>query len=124
NDKEWLFEIKWDGYRAVAEINKADIRLYSRNGNSFNLNYPIVVEELKKIKQRIVIDGEIVVLDENGKSDFQKLQDYENNNDYTICYYIFDLLELNGKGIYDLPLIERKKLLRKIIPKNPVLKYS
>ncbi len=124
NNKEWLYEIKWDGYRAVAEINKGDIKLYSRNGNSFNLNYPIVVNELKKIKQQVVLDGEIVILDENGKSDFQKLQDYENNSNYPIGYYIFDLLAINGKPIYDLPLIDRKKMLRKIIPKNPVLKYS
>ena len=124
NDKEWQYEIKWDGYRAIGEINKSNIELYSRNGNSFNLNYPIVINELKKIKQEVILDGEIVVLDEKGKSDFQQLQDYENNSSYTICYYVFDLLSINEKKIYDLPLIERKKLLRKIIPKNPVIKYS
>jgi len=124
NNKDWLFEIKWDGYRAISEISKNRVELYSRNGNSFNTSYPIVFNELKKIKQQVVLDGEIVVLDKNGKSDFQELQQYEDNSEAILCYYVFDLLSVNGKNIYDLPLIKRKKLLRKIIKPNAVIKYS
>ena len=111
SDKQWLFEIKWDGYRAISEITKDKVELYSRNSNSFNTSYPIIVDELKKIKQQVVLDGEVVVLNEKGKSDFQLLQQYGDNPQQPLCYYVFDLLSVDGKSIYDLPLIERKKLL-------------
>ena len=124
DDKDWLFEIKWDGYRAISEIKDGKVLLYSRNGNSFINDYPLVVKELKKIKQNVLLDGEIVILNEEGKSDFQKLQHYEDNTQYPMCYYVFDLLSLNGTDTYDLPLIERKKLLKKLLPKNTVIKYS
>ncbi len=124
DDKQWLFEIKWDGYRAISEINDGKVLLYSRNGNSFANDYPLVAQELKKIKHDAVLDGEIVILNKEGKSDFQKLQHYEDNTQYPICYYVFDLLSLNGKSTYELPLIERKQLLKKLLPENPVIKYS
>ncbi len=124
DDKEWLFEIKWDGYRAIAEINDGDIRLYSRNGLVFNNKYPFVTNALKKIKHSAVLDGEIVVLNEDGRSDFQKLQHYEENTQYPICYYVFDLLELNGKDTTGLELTDRKKLLQQLIKKNDVIRYS
>jgi len=123
-DKDWLFEIKWDGYRAISEIKEGNVLLYSRNGNSFINDYPLVTKELKKIKHDAVLDGEIVILNEEGKSDFQKLQHYEDNTQYPICYYVFDLLSLNGNSTYKLPLIERKELLKKLLPKNAVIKYS
>ncbi|WP_224018812.1 DNA ligase D [Ferruginibacter albus] len=124
DDKDWLFEIKWDGYRAIAEINGTDTKLYSRNGISFLQRYPLVTNELKKIKHAAILDGEVVVLNEQGRSDFQKLQDYENNTHFPMCYYVFDLLSLNSLSTTELPLIERKKLLKKIIPKNPIIKFS
>ncbi len=124
DDKDWLFEIKWDGYRAISEIKDGNVLLYSRNGNSFINNYPLVVKELKKIKHDAVIDGEIVILNEEGKSDFQKLQHYEDNTQYPICYYVFDLLSLNGNNTSELTLIERKELLKKLLQKNTVIKYS
>ncbi len=124
DNKDWLFEIKWDGYRAISEIKNGAVELYSRNGNSFNAAYPIVYNELKKIKPDVVFDGEIVIINEEGKSDFQKLQHYEDNTHFPICYYVFDLLSLNGEDTTQLPLTERKKLLQTIIKKNPVIKYS
>lgn len=124
DDKDWLFEIKWDGYRAISEIKDGNVSLYSRNGNSFINDYPLVAKELKKIKHDAILDGEIIILNEEGKSDFQKLQHYEDNTQYPICYYVFDLLSLNGNSTYELPLIERKELLKKLLPKNAVIKYS
>lgn len=124
DDNEWIFEIKWDGYRAISEIKKDSVKMYSRNGNSFNRAYPVICYELKKIKQEVILDGEIVILNEEGKSDFQKLQHYEDNTQYPICYYVFDILMLNGIDTKEFPLIERKKILKKIIPKNAVVKYS
>lgn len=124
SDKNWIFEIKWDGYRAIAEVNNGDVKLYSRNGNSFLSAYPIVVEELSKMKLNAVLDGEIVVLNEQGNPDFEKLQDYGINKDFPLQYYVFDLLELDGKKLFSSPLIQRKNLLAATIKKNPVIKYS
>jgi bifunctional non-homologous end joining protein LigD len=76
DDKGWLFEIKWDGYRAIAEKNKKNILLYSRNGLNFHSTYPIVIEQLQKIKTDAILDGEIVVLNDEGQPDFQFLQHY------------------------------------------------
>src|SRR5688572_8122928 len=75
DDDEWLFEIKWDGYRAVAEVQKT-IRLYSRNGLSFLDLYPVIGNALKKIKEKVILDGEIVAFNEKNQPDFQKLQQY------------------------------------------------
>lgn len=124
DDKDWLYEIKWDGYRAIAEVNNSDVRLYSRNGNTFENSYPIVINELQKIKADAVIDGEIVVLNDEGVPEFQLLQHYEENRHRPIQFYAFDLLSLNGYDTTQLPLTERKELLKGVIPKNEVIKYS
>ena len=70
NDKNWIFEIKWDGYRTIAEIEKGKVKVYSRKGNSFNDIYNLVVQELEKILMDAVLDGKIVVTDKEGKHDF------------------------------------------------------
>ncbi len=123
NSKDWIFEIKWDGYRAIAETGSR-FRMYSRNGNSFAATYPVVSDALSAIKKRAVIDGEIVVLNEEGLPDFQKIQDYERNPGYQICYYAFDILELEGKNLTGLPLLKRKEILKKFLPVNDVIRYS
>jgi len=123
NSPDWIFEIKWDGYRAIAEINKSENKLYSRNGLTFDKAYPKVFEALKSIKADTVIDGEIVVFDENGKPNFQKLQNYQNRDKFVIQYYVFDCLKFNGKSIGHLPLLERKQIVRDLLPKSDVIKY-
>ena len=124
DDKDWIFEIKWDGYRAIAELSKDSVKLYSRNGLSFEHSYPAVYNELSRLKLNAVIDGEIVVFDDEGNPSFQLLQHYESNPDKVIQYYVFDLLSLNGKDVCNLPLTERKKLLAGILKKNDIVKYS
>ncbi|MEP6735108.1 MAG: DNA ligase D [Chryseolinea sp.] len=124
DDLDWIFEMKWDGYRAIAEINGKSIKLYSRNGLSFIDLYPIVADELTKIKGKFVLDGEIVILDDDGKPSFQKLQHYPENRRLAIVYYVFDCLKFEGKNITNLALIERKKLLSQIIPKSDIIRYS
>ena len=124
NSADWIYEIKWDGYRAIADISTNAIQLYSRNGNDFSQNYPLVTTALKSIKHHAVLDGEIVVLNEKGFPDFQKIQHYANNTDLLICYYVFDLLSLDGKDLTHLALTDRKKLLKALLPKNEVIKYS
>jgi bifunctional non-homologous end joining protein LigD len=123
NSPDWLFEVKWDGYRAIAEISKSGNRLYSRNGLTFDKAYPKVFEALKKIKSDAVIDGEIVVFDEHGKPNFQKLQNFRNSDKFLIQYYVFDCLKVKGKSITHLSLIERKQILRDLLPKSDVIKY-
>jgi bifunctional non-homologous end joining protein LigD len=118
DDKDWLFEIKWDGYRAIAELSPKNILLYSRNGNDFTRAYPVIVNALSEITVPAILDGEIVVLNEKGYPDFQKIQDYENNQEFPIQYCVFDLLSLNNHSLTDLPLMERKKLLKKLLGNN------
>jgi bifunctional non-homologous end joining protein LigD len=124
DDKNWLYEIKWDGYRAIAEIENKNVKLYSRNGITFQNSYPLVVQELKKIKDNVVLDGEIVVLNDEGLPDFQLLQHYESNTHHPINYCVFDILSVNGYNTCELPLIKRKELLKDVIKKNEVIKYS
>jgi bifunctional non-homologous end joining protein LigD len=123
DSKDWLFEIKWDGYRAIAEINQGENRLYSRNGNTFDKAYPKVFTALSSIKHRAIIDGEIIVLDDSGKPSFQRLQNYSARDKHVIQYYVFDIIELDGKTIVDLPLLERKKMLKEMLPESNVIRY-
>jgi bifunctional non-homologous end joining protein LigD len=120
---DWIFEVKWDGYRAVAEISPSGNKLYSRNGLTFDKAYPKVFDALKKIKKKAVIDGEIVVFDEHGKPNFQKLQNYKSNDKYLIQYYVFDCLEAEGKDLTNLTVIERKQILQKLLPKSDVIVF-
>lgn len=124
DDANWLYEIKWDGYRAIAVVKDGEVELYSRNGNSFISTYPVIVDALKNLKVNAVLDGEIVVLDEEGNPSFQKLQHYAENTQYPIVYYVFDLLEAGGKKLYDLPLMERKTQLQNLLKADDVIKYS
>ena len=80
DDKEWIFEIKWDGYRSVAEVNNGKVKFYSHNGLSFIDKFAVITESLKNIKHSVILDGEVVLLNDN-KPDFQKLQQYEDNYD-------------------------------------------
>jgi bifunctional non-homologous end joining protein LigD len=118
DDKDWLFEIKWDGFRAVAEWDKKSLKFYSRNGLSFAGKYPVIAKALTKLKDKLVIDGEIVALNDEGRPDFQLLQQYGDHPESQVIYYVFDLLFLNGKDVRGLPLTERKKLLRKSLSKS------
>lgn len=125
DDPNWIFEIKWDGYRAVTEIKDGAVKFYSRNGLSFIDLYPSLVTELKKkIKHDIILDGEIVALDDEGKPSFQKLQNFGNAQSSTLVYYVFDCLAYKGKDLTKLPLLQRKEILKKALPKSDVVKFS
>ncbi|MEO6611688.1 MAG: DNA ligase D [Chitinophagaceae bacterium] len=123
DDDEWLFEIKWDGYRAIAEIEKGTTKFYSRNGIDFSERFPSIANTLKKIKYNVILDGEIVLLNEKNLPDFQKLQDYENHLNYPLVFYVFDILQLDGKNMENLPLTDRKKILKKMAGKNSIIRY-
>jgi bifunctional non-homologous end joining protein LigD len=121
---DWIFEVKWDGYRAVAEIRDGSVSLYSRNGISFNKKYFPIVESLRKFGFDAVLDGEIVVVDDQGRPDFQALQHYQDSGSGHLLYYVFDLLYFRGYDLTGLPLLRRKELLKKILPLTPKVRFS
>lgn len=125
--EDWLFEIKWDGFRAIAELDGNNVELYSRTFKSFNDLFSPVVDSLKSLDlQATIFDGEIVVVDDKGRSDFQSLQNYQRTREGNLRYYIFDLLFFRGEDLRELPLIERKDKLKKLLPKSStsLLQYS
>ncbi|WP_192821664.1 DNA ligase D [Rufibacter sp. LB8] len=125
DDPDWLFEVKWDGYRAVAEVENGQVHLYSRNGKSFKEKYQSVVKALEALKDQVIFDGELVVLDRKGKADFQALQNYQNTPSEHLYYYIFDILHLNGEDLTHLPLLQRKEKLKQVLSKaKDPLRYS
>ncbi len=124
SDPDWVYEIKWDGYRAIAECNKKEVRLYSRNGLSFMHKYENVVAALEELKLDAILDGEVVVLDPESKPNFQLLQHYPDvPENSTLMYYVFDILQFKGKDLYNLTLLERKEILKKIIPQDSIVRY-
>jgi bifunctional non-homologous end joining protein LigD len=124
DDKDWLFEIKYDGYRAVAYLDGDDVNIMSRKNLSFNKKFYPVVEALQELNMQAVFDGEIVALNEEGKSEFQLLQQWQKSGKGDLLYYVFDILWLNGYNLMGLPLIERKSILQQILPEHPMIRYS
>ncbi len=114
SNADWLFEVKYDGYRALANISEGQVDLYSRNHNSFAEAYPSIAEELAKLKHTAILDGEIVAEDEEGRSVFGLLQN-AGNTPVQLKYYVFDLLHLNGYDMMEVPLRNRKDLLRMLL---------
>jgi bifunctional non-homologous end joining protein LigD len=121
---DWLFEVKWDGYRAIAEIQDGKVSLYTRKQISLNKKFFPVTEALQKCGFDAVLDGEIVVVDAQGHPDFQMLQNYQKSGRGHLLYYVFDLLFFQGHDLTNLPLLERKDLLKKILPDAKHLKFS
>lgn len=126
DDENWIFEIKFDGYRALAFINHKHVQLKSRNNQLWNTKFPTIVARLKKINSQVIFDGELVVLDVKGKSHFQWMQNYQKEHKGHLYYYVFDLLYKDGKDLRELPLIERKALLKKYVKKLalPQVRFS
>ena len=123
DNPNWIFETKWDGFRAIALVEPGEAKLYSRNGLDISRKYPSIVAALVKIKNSAVLDGELVALDAHGRSRFQLLQN-AGREPARLLYCVFDLLFLDGKDTRKLPLIERKAALKAILPKSKLLLYS
>ncbi|HEY1112224.1 MAG TPA: DNA ligase D [Chitinophagaceae bacterium] len=125
DNDNWLYEIKWDGYRAVAYVLDGEVELVSRNGKPFTGRYKPVAEALSRLNVSAVFDGEIVAVDEHGLANFQLLQNWMNTPEAHLQFFIFDVLWLDGYDVTALPLTERKALLQKILPPDhEILKYS
>ncbi|RYY85300.1 MAG: DNA ligase D, partial [Chitinophagaceae bacterium] len=124
DDANWLYEIKWDGYRAVGYVQGGNVELMSRNEKPFTDKYTPVAEALAALPFDAIFDGEIVAVDDGGMANFQLLQNWQNAP-VSLRYYIFDLLWVAGYDVTALPLLERKKLLEQLLPKDDaVLHYS
>jgi len=113
---DWMYELKFDGIRAIAVKIDKKVSLLSRNENELAERFPEIVEAIKNLPaQECVIDGEVVALDDEGRSSFQLLQALElEGRKSPVRFYIFDLLQLDGKGLIELPLGQRKELLAKL----------
>jgi len=121
---EWLYEVKWDGYRAISFCNKNKIELRSRNDKPFNEKYYPVAAALKEMNLQAVFDGEIVVLDKNGISNFGALQNWRSESDGELYYYIFDLLWLNGRDLTKENTMVRRSLLEPLISGDGIIRLS
>jgi DNA ligase D-like protein (predicted ligase) len=123
--EQWLYELKLDGYRAIAFKRHGEVRLRSRNDNDFNGRYPAVVRALGELPDETVIDGEIVAFDQEGRPSFNALQNY-GSAPAPVVYYVFDVLVLSGNDVRREPLDRRRELLeKKVLPRLPEpVRYS
>ncbi|WP_394677128.1 DNA ligase D [uncultured Sphingobacterium sp.] len=124
DDQNWVYEVKWDGYRAVAFMKNGKIELKSRNDKSFNEKFYPVYDTLKSIAINAVLDGEIVVLEKNGTANFAALQNWRSEADGDLVYYVFDILWYDGKDLKGLSLLERKAILKEVMPQNDLILLS
>lgn len=125
DNPEWIFEIKWDGYRALAFMNGPLRTLKSRNDKTFDEKFYPVLEAIKKWNINAIVDGEIVMVNEEGLPTFGGLQNWRSEADGQLTYNVFDIMWFNGKNLTDMPLIERRKILEKNIPKsNAIIRLS
>ena len=133
SDPNWLFEIKWDGIRTVAFVDNGDVRLSSRSKRDVTAEFPEFQNLARHLRAgTVILDGEIVTLDENGRSDFQKLQNrfgvskpsQKLITDVPLTYYLFDVLYCNGFDVRKAPLLQRKELLRQVLRADDRVRYS
>jgi len=122
----WLHEMKFDGYRCLIAIGGGEARAYTRSGLDWSDKFAPILAAAKKLKvSSALLDGEAVVLDEKGRSNFQALQATLKGGRANLIYYAFDLLELNGEDLTDQSQIERKERLEKLIgPSSGTIRYS
>ena len=111
---DWLYEIKQDGYRVIGLVDGSTTLLYSMSGLDYTRQFPHIAFALKNLKESsVVLDGEIVALDENGRARFQELQNRKSTQ-RPIIYYVFDVLHRDGRDLLDLPLTDRRKILQSL----------
>jgi bifunctional non-homologous end joining protein LigD len=136
DNDDWLYEVKWDGYRAVAFLNGKSVRLVSRNQNDLTAAYPELHDIPNSIKERTaILDGEIVALDDEGRSSFSLMQQRtgvgeggrrirRTRDDIPVVYYVFDLLYLDGYDLTQADLEVRKQMLASVVTTGDLLRYS
>src|SRR5215213_5888893 len=115
----WLFEPKWDGFRAICYVQEGKVRFLSRNKGSLTEKFP----ELQSIASEVravgaILDGEIVAIDDEGMPCFDRLRSRKKDSGLAVVFYAFDLLYLDGRNLMDEPLLDRKRVLRKLVRKH------
>jgi bifunctional non-homologous end joining protein LigD len=123
-DAGWQFELKLDGYRTLAYLKNGQVDLRSRKNNSFNKQFDPVQQALMEWKIDAVVDGEVVVLNDEGKPDFNKIQLWDTQREGHLVYYVFDLLWIDGLNIMNEPLQLRREILRQLMPESGTIRYS
>src|SRR5829696_7106663 len=124
-EKGWFYEMKWDGYRSIVYINNGTVNICSRNNKSFNEKYYPLTQRFREWNIDAVLDGEIVVVNDEGVPDFGNLQLWRSEADGHLFFYAFDILWLEGVSVMRLPIEERRQILKAIMPPNdPVLRTS
>lgn len=123
-DSEWQFELKLDGYRTLAYLQSGKADLRSRRNNSFNRKFNELQNALSEWKINAVIDGEIVVLNEEGRPDFNGIQLWETKKEGQLVFYAFDLLWIDGINIMNEPLYLRREALKQLMPESGVIRFS
>jgi len=123
NDPGWVFEDKYDGFRMIAEIRRGKVALYSRNGKIISRSYIEVARALEGVKGDAVIDGELVAIGKDGVSHFQLLQN-ALRHEAKLLYCAFDLMFENAADLRKQPLLERKKRLKAILPRDKLIAVS
>ncbi|UUW11231.1 DNA ligase D [Flavobacterium plurextorum] len=118
DDPLWIYEVKWDGYRSIAYINKGEVSLSSRNNKPFTDKYYPITNALQHWKNNAVLDGEILVIQDDGKADFSALQNWRSEADGHLVFYVFDILWYNGINLMDLELSQRQEILKDILPSD------
>jgi bifunctional non-homologous end joining protein LigD len=123
---DWVYEIKFDGFRALAYKHGDAVHLLSRNEKDFAERFPEIADAVAELAiDDAILDGEIVALDSKGRSSFQRLQGIENGDRPPLHYYVFDLLQLDGKSLRDEPLTTRKARLETLLKNAPdAIRYS
>ncbi len=136
DDERWLYEIKWDGYRAITFLRDGKVRFVSRNQNDLTIAYPELHGIGGSIKaETAVLDGEIVALDSEGRASFSLMQQRtglgegqrhirRTRDDIPVVYYVFDLLYLDGYNLMNAGLEDRKALLASVLKPDDLLRYS
>jgi bifunctional non-homologous end joining protein LigD len=120
----WFFEVKFDGFRAIAEVEDQKVRLYSRNQLSYLDRFPAVAAALEHLGHDAVLDGEIVAMDEQGRPRFELLQNYAKEGKGQLAYHVFDILYLDGHDLRGLPLRRRKQILQQIVPHGSIIRFT
>jgi bifunctional non-homologous end joining protein LigD len=123
DDTGWVFEDKYDGFRMIAEIRRGKVALYSRNGKIISRSYLEVAKALEGVKGDAVIDGELVAIGKDGVSHFQLLQN-ALRHEAKLLYCAFDLIFENAADLRRQPLLERKKRLKAILPRDKLIAFS
>ena len=122
NHKDWQFEIKWDGFRMLSYCSGSQVDLSSKTNNSFNKRFPSIKNELEHMKLNAILDGEVVMLNDDGSPNFSNIISARETG--LLVYYVFDILWCNGRNTLDVPLYQRREVLKSMLGNSEIVRFS